>query len=75
VKNIDTISVDKKLAKAIKEKFPDANKLSDLMKTQEGRNFWKAEGEGFKGTFDLTPNSTSRKVLFAYLKETGVVED
>jgi hypothetical protein len=75
LKNIDTISVDKKLAKAIKEKFPDANKLSDLMKTQEGRNFWKAEGEGFKGTFDLTPNSTSRKVLFAYLKETGVVED
>jgi len=55
--------------KSILNKFPDAKKLSDLMKTKEGREWWKVNGSGLEMTFDLKEGSLSRKVLDAYVKE------
>jgi 2'-5' RNA ligase len=40
-----------------------------LMKTKEGRDWWKEHGESFSATFDLTQSSTSRQVLDEYVKQ------
>ena len=50
-------------------RFPQATKISDLMRSPEGREFWVKTGQGFPGIFDLTEGSLSRKVLSAYVKE------
>jgi hypothetical protein len=42
--------------------------VSDLMRTSEGRSWWKAEGHGFDATFDLQEGSQSREVLAEYMK-------
>lgn len=54
--------------------FSKNNKLriSDLMKTKDGRYFWKQYGSGMKMIFDLKPNSLSRRVLEKYAKEKGI---
>lgn len=44
-------------------------KVSDLMKTKGGREWWKENGDGFDATFNLTKGSQSRKVLATYVKE------
>lgn len=55
----------------IAAKLPDtlagAKRVSDLMKTPEGRAWWDANGSSFDATFDLDPGSESRKVWDAYL--------
>lgn len=67
-----TSSRERVLAKQLQEKFPSAEKVSDLMKTKEGRDFWKAKGVDLHdATFDLREGSFSRKVLSAYLEEKG----
>ena len=43
--------------------------VSDLMKTAEGRNWWRENGNTFAGTFDLSEGSQSRKVLDAYRQQ------
>jgi hypothetical protein len=42
-------------------------KLSDLMKTPGGRDFWKEHGRSEDLVFDLRPRSLSRKILDAYV--------
>lgn len=44
-------------------------KVSELMKTKEGRDWWKEHGQSTAMTFDLTEGSQSRRVLDAYLQE------
>jgi hypothetical protein len=53
--------------KLLKQQFPDAKKISDLMRTKAGRDFWKNHGAGASLQFDLSPNSQSRQVLDAYV--------
>lgn len=55
---------------ALQTKFK-AKSILDVMATQEGRDFWKANGFGFEGTFDLSEGSRSNKVLDAYLAAKG----
>jgi hypothetical protein len=52
----------------VRKAFPEARMLSDLMKTQEGRDFWKKNGGPFQGKFNLSEGSQSRKVLESYVK-------
>lgn len=52
-----------------REKFPNAKRISDLMKTADGREFWKQYGGSFEGEFDTRPTARSRKVLDAYIAE------
>lgn len=44
-----------------------ARKVSDLMKTEAGRAWWKEHGQSTEMEFDLRPDSRSRKVLTEYL--------
>jgi phage gp29-like protein/GNAT superfamily N-acetyltransferase len=41
-------------------------RISDLIKTPDGREWWMKNGGSYKGEFDLTPGSLSRRVLDAY---------
>lgn len=43
-----------------------ATRISDLMRTQEGRNWWKENGATTNMSFDLDENSQSSRVLDAY---------
>lgn len=47
-------------------------RISDVMKTPEGRSWWRANGNGMEVSFDLTPGSQSHRVLAAYLAEKGI---
>lgn len=49
------------------ESLQGATKFSDLMKTAEGRDWWKANGEGQSYEFDLRKGSLSHRVLDAYM--------
>jgi GNAT superfamily N-acetyltransferase len=44
----------------------DPKRVSDLMKTPEGRKWWTDHGSGQDMTFDLTPGSYSRNQWDAY---------
>lgn len=46
-----------------------AKRLSDLMKTPEGRDWWKAKGRSREMAFDLSDGSTSVKVWESYFAE------
>jgi hypothetical protein len=46
-----------------------AERVSDLMTTEEGRRWWKDHGSTKKMTFNLKDGSRSRKVWTAYLQE------
>lgn len=56
------------------EKLPptlqSAKRVSDLMKTPEGREWWKANGDHFDGVFTITKNRTSlsERVLNGYIE-------
>jgi hypothetical protein len=67
ISNILSPKVQENVAKA----FPKAKRISDVMATPEGRAWWKDNGSGFMGEFDLTPGSKSMKVFEAYLKAKG----
>src|SRR5690606_35384128 len=43
-----------------------ASKISDLMKSEIGRNWWKENGDGGEMIFSLLPNSLSRAILKPY---------
>lgn len=51
----------------LKKQFPKAKKISDLMKSEAGREFWKSNGRSASLKFDLREGSQSRKVLDAYV--------
>lgn len=46
----------------------DAERLSDLMRTPEGRDWWKANGAQADVEFDLAEGSQSRRMLQEYLE-------
>lgn len=50
-------------------KFPGVKKVSELMRTQEGRDKWKKDGGSIELSFDLRPGSKSLKILEAYKAE------
>lgn len=43
--------------------------VSDLMKTEKGRKWWKENGHGLNVEFDLSKGSQSRRVLRKYLQK------
>ena len=45
-----------------------ASRISDLMKTKEGRDFWKENGYAIEMTFRVHEGSESRKALESYTK-------
>ena len=47
-------------------------RVSDLMKTAEGRAWWKDHGYGMSLSFDLSPDSLGRRVLSEYLEQKGI---
>ena len=56
------------------QRFPreTTNNVSDLMETEEGRDWWRKYGGYFDGQFDLKVDSVSRRVLAKYLAEKGI---
>lgn len=58
--------------KEASEVIPGATLISDLMKSEKGREWWKSQGVSFEGEFDLTPGSLSMKVLSEYVKQKGL---
>lgn len=54
----------------VQQKFPDAKSVLDVMKTPEGRDWWKENGDDlYKAEFDLAEGSRSREVFSAYKEE------
>lgn len=51
------------------EAFPGVQNVSDMMTTQERRDWWRENGTSFDGEFDLSDGSQSRKVFDAYYRE------
>ena len=58
-----------KISTKLTGKLKKAKKVSDLMKTQEGRDWWKENGSGLDMQFDLKGGSVSRKVFDNYVTE------
>jgi hypothetical protein len=56
------------------QKFPreTTTNVSDLMKTEEGRDWWRKYGGYFDGQFHLKAKSVSRRVLAQYQAEKGI---
>ncbi len=47
----------------LRTNFPDAKRVSDLMLTTGGQQWWKEHGTTFEAEFDLKEGSISRKIL------------
>lgn len=66
------LGFDADLPPQLKNMLPDhmsgAGRVSDLMKSPEGRDWWKQNGVGMSMSFDMKPGSYSRKVLDSYTK-------
>jgi len=62
------LGYDGPIPKSVRDKFPGVSRVSELMRTPEGRSAWKEHGDTFAGEFDLKPGSQSRRVLDAYMK-------
>lgn len=56
----------KPIKSAAQQIVPGAERVSDLMKSPEGRSWWKEHGVSFEGEFDLSDNSLGLKVLREY---------
>lgn len=63
---------DRKLNQYIRENLPKglkgARTVLDVMRTPQGRDWWKRKGNEGEMSFDLRPGSRSRKVLTAYIQ-------
>ncbi len=57
------------MRKAASESGFSAERVSDLMKTEKGRSWWKENGHGMELTFDLSDDSESLKTLSSYLNQ------
>jgi hypothetical protein len=66
---------DGTLPRGLIEQLPDelaaARRVSDLMGTREGRDWWIRNGDDISLTFDLSPNSPARRRFRAYLRRKG----
>lgn len=58
--------IPKRVMKQLPPEFSGAQMVSDLMKTPEGREWWKKNGDSAKMSFDLSDGSRSLAVLSAY---------
>jgi hypothetical protein len=74
---------DGKAYKNVVEKMPDSirhnveaadGKVSGVMSTKEGRDWWMGHGHSADLKFDLTPGSYSQDSLNTYLKHRGVLK-
>jgi len=66
----DTGGIDRDVRERVMRKFPNARTIQDVMKTKEGRDWWRDNGSDlYNMTFDLSPDSKSMKVLKAYQAE------
>lgn len=61
------------LPESLRTKNSSDLRISDLMRTPEGRAWWKEHGTTAKMSFDLEPGRLSGQVLQAYLDEKGIV--
>ncbi|MFV0446351.1 MAG: hypothetical protein ACK5Q5_22485 [Planctomycetaceae bacterium] len=53
----------------LSHQFPaSAKRISDLMRTKQGRALWKEHGEGIRMEFDMRDGSTSRRTLTKYAR-------
>jgi hypothetical protein len=59
----------KAVESALPQSLKGAARVSDLMATEEGRAWWKANGDTIHMTFDLQEGSLSRRVWEAYKAE------
>lgn len=63
-------AMGKQLALRVQKQFPDAQNISDVMSTKEGRDWWKKNGKDLESMrFDLKPGSKSLRILEAYQQE------
>lgn len=54
----------------IRDKFPKADTILDVMSSKEGRDWWKANGSDLNETrFDLKEDSRSMRIFGAYMEE------
>lgn len=67
--SLDDAVGDRSLKRRLREEFPDAKTVLDVMATKEGRDWWKSAGKSVDVEFDLTPGSRSLRTLAAYLEE------
>lgn len=69
------LGYDAILPKSIQDGLPDslrgATRVSHLMKTEEGRAWWKEHGIQMEMSFNLSPTATSSRVLDAYASRKG----
>jgi hypothetical protein len=49
-------------------------KISGLMATKAGRDWWLGHGDSLSATFDLRPGSYSQRTLLSNLKERGILK-
>lgn len=59
--------IPEKLREQLPAELAGARRLSDLMATPAGRDWWREHGTTVDVTFDLAPGSRSRRLLAAYL--------
>lgn len=55
------------------EKFQGAEYVSDLMESEEGRQYWREYGDSIRVSFDLAPDGYSMHVLQNYLETRRVL--
>jgi GNAT superfamily N-acetyltransferase len=56
-----------RIVEEVKNEFPDANSILDVMSTAEGREWWRENGTDLpRAKFDLDPADRSMRVLTAY---------
>jgi hypothetical protein len=55
------------IAAEFRRRFPRARRVSEVMATKEGRDWWRKYGGDFHGDFDLAEGSPHRRVLHEYL--------
>ena len=60
------------LARRLPEGLAGATTVQDLMRTPQGRVWWKVNGIGMPMTFDPTPGSASMRMLDTYMQERGL---
>lgn len=60
---------DADIIRRLPEQFKGATRISDLMKTPEGREYWRDSGVSSETRFDLSEDSLSRRILKEYLAE------
>jgi hypothetical protein len=52
--------------------FSGVSTFADLFSRNQGKEFWKINGDSISLEFDLSPKSSSSKVLSRYLKAKGI---